>query len=95
MGMLLCAFTIIDYVHLTHRHLLYNFSKDKSSMHPEGVCYITSHRLIYVDTKVPRVNSVQLDLDTIKSIDTYVSIIQESEAQFMLYFLLVSYRLGS
>ncbi|KAG2176999.1 hypothetical protein INT43_007653 [Umbelopsis isabellina] len=63
-GFVLCALTSIH--------------KDKSSLHQEGVCYITSHRLIYVDTKVPRVNSVQLDLDTIKSIDAYAGFLSRS-----------------
>lgn len=49
------------------------FSKQKSILHEEGVCYLTSHRLIYVDAKDPRRNSVQLDLALIKSVDTYVS----------------------
>ncbi|CAM0137254.1 Vacuolar protein-sorting-associated protein 36 [Umbelopsis sp. WA50703] len=52
--------------------------KDKSSLHQEGVCYITSHRLIYVDAKIPRINSVQLDLDTIKSIDAYAGFLSRS-----------------
>lgn len=49
------------------------FSKEKSAQHQEGVGYLTSHRLIYVDAKDPRKNSVQLELASIKSIDTYVS----------------------
>lgn len=49
------------------------FSKEKSALHQEGVGYLTSHRLIYVDAKDPRKNSVQLELASIKSIDTYVS----------------------
>ncbi|KAJ2957697.1 hypothetical protein NQZ79_g6651 [Umbelopsis isabellina] len=63
-GFVLCAIISID--------------KEKSSLHQEGVCYITSHRLIYVDAKVPRVNSVQLDLDTIKSIDAYAGFLSRS-----------------
>ncbi|KAH8548261.1 EAP30/Vps36 family-domain-containing protein [Umbelopsis sp. PMI_123] len=56
---------------------LYN-GKEKSIEHQEGVGYLTSHRLIYVDSKDPRKNSVQLELALIKSIDTYAGFLSRS-----------------
>ncbi|KAI9282459.1 EAP30/Vps36 family-domain-containing protein [Umbelopsis sp. AD052] len=52
--------------------------KEKSVQHQEGVGYLTSHRLIYVDSKDPRKNSVQLELASIKSIDTYAGFLSRS-----------------
>ena len=49
-------------------------SKSKLDSYQDGVCYLTSHRIIYVDNVNPIENSIEFGLHVIKEIESYVSV---------------------
>lgn len=49
-------------------------SKDKLADYQDGTCYLTSHRIIYVDNAKPRERAAQIELSLVKDIESYVNI---------------------
>lgn len=47
--------------------------KLKLDHYQDGVCYLTSHRIIYVDNSNPLEYSIELGLYLVKDIESYVS----------------------
>ncbi|KAI8637424.1 EAP30/Vps36 family-domain-containing protein [Parasitella parasitica] len=52
--------------------------KHKLDQYPDGVCYLTSHRIIYVDNKNPLEFSVELGLDLVKDVESYSGFLRSS-----------------
>ncbi|CEP12224.1 hypothetical protein [Parasitella parasitica] len=52
--------------------------KHKLDQYQDGVCYLTSHRIIYVDNKNPLEFSVELGLNLVKDIENYGGFLRSS-----------------
>ncbi|CAO3653668.1 unnamed protein product [Mucor fragilis] len=52
--------------------------KHKLDQYQDGVCYLTSHRIIYVDNKNPLEFSVELGLNLVKDIESYSGFLRSS-----------------
>ncbi|RUS30341.1 hypothetical protein BC938DRAFT_479526, partial [Jimgerdemannia flammicorona] len=52
--------------------------KQKFDNHQEGVLYLTSHRILYVDTAKPRLNSVGLNLSLVRDTEIYAGFLRTS-----------------
>ncbi|KAG2229563.1 hypothetical protein INT48_004829 [Thamnidium elegans] len=52
--------------------------KNKLDHYQDGICYLTSHRLIYVDSTSPLENSIEMSLAFIKDIETYGGFLRSS-----------------
>ncbi|GAA5804036.1 hypothetical protein HPULCUR_009522 [Helicostylum pulchrum] len=52
--------------------------KNKLDQYQDGICYLTSHRLIYVDSTNPLENSIEMSLAFIKDIETYGGFLRSS-----------------
>lgn len=48
-------------------------SKEKLDQYQDGVCYLTTHRIIYVDSTKATERAVELPLSMVKDIETFVS----------------------
>jgi ESCRT-II complex subunit VPS36 len=54
------------------RYLFGENRKQKLDHYQDGVCYLTSHRVIYVDNTNPLEYSVEISLSIIKDVESYV-----------------------
>lgn len=52
---------------------VYIARKNKAENYQDGVCYLTSHRVVYVDSSRSSERAVQLPLHLVKSVESYVS----------------------
>ncbi|KAI8047360.1 EAP30/Vps36 family-domain-containing protein [Gilbertella persicaria] len=52
--------------------------KEKLNHYQDGICYLTSHRIIYVDNTHPLEYSVELSLSLIKDIENYSGFLRSS-----------------
>ncbi|KAL7330378.1 Vacuolar protein-sorting-associated protein 36 [Mucor circinelloides] len=52
--------------------------KHKLDQYQDGVCYLTSHRIIYVDNKNPLESSVEFGLNLVKDIESYNGFLRSS-----------------
>lgn len=55
------------------RYNLPTHSKEKLDQYQDGVCYLTTHRIIYVDSSKGAERAVELPLSMVKDIETFVS----------------------
>lgn len=67
------------------------YSKNKVDQYQDGVCYLTSHRLIYVDNTNPLEYSIEMSLALIKEIESYVSYISFFLNQILTYIYLAGW----
>ncbi|KAG1051369.1 hypothetical protein G6F43_006420 [Rhizopus delemar] len=52
--------------------------KTKLERYQDGVCYLTSHRIIYVDDANPLEYSIEISLQDIKQVDSYAGFLRSS-----------------
>lgn len=60
------SYMLIETLQPTH-------SKEKLDQYQDGVCYLTTHRIIYVDSTKAAERAVELPLSMVKDIETFVS----------------------